>query len=262
LPTPYTYTGQYHYTDDITTPGVTEGFGLMFYNARWYDPALSRFPQPDSIIPDLYSPQDWDRYSYARNNPLKYVDPDGHRPCDEERGCGEPVDEFQLRLGRSYEGNWDTKAQQKNQDKLNKILGGIEFTASILSEPVDWILTGKDCIEGKCNVFTFLALCPLIPGSKVDDIVEAIKKIDGVEASIDDALDTALKFLGEGYQDMGKGRFISADGLRQVRMGDADILGLHGKGPHINFDFLGPNPAKPGSYTQLFPSIHVYLFGR
>ena len=34
----YTYTGQYTYTDDPTTSGVTEGFGLMFYNARWYDP--------------------------------------------------------------------------------------------------------------------------------------------------------------------------------------------------------------------------------
>jgi RHS repeat-associated protein len=28
------------------------GFGLMFYNARWYDPALGRFAQPDTIIPE------------------------------------------------------------------------------------------------------------------------------------------------------------------------------------------------------------------
>ncbi len=81
LPTPYTYTGQYHYTDDITTPGVTEGFGLMFYNARWYDPALSRFTQPDSIIPDPNNPIDWDRYGYSYGNPVKYIDPDGHWPC-------------------------------------------------------------------------------------------------------------------------------------------------------------------------------------
>jgi hypothetical protein len=26
-----------NYLDDPTTVGVTEGFGLMFYNARWYD---------------------------------------------------------------------------------------------------------------------------------------------------------------------------------------------------------------------------------
>ena len=30
----YTYTGQFSYMDDPTTTGTTEGFGLMFYNAR------------------------------------------------------------------------------------------------------------------------------------------------------------------------------------------------------------------------------------
>jgi RHS repeat-associated protein len=47
----FTYTGQYTHMDDPTTAGVTEGFGLMFYNARWYDPALGRFAQADTIVP-------------------------------------------------------------------------------------------------------------------------------------------------------------------------------------------------------------------
>jgi hypothetical protein len=41
---------------------------------------LNRWTSPDSIIPDPYNPQDWDRYSYSRNNPLKYTDPTGHDP--------------------------------------------------------------------------------------------------------------------------------------------------------------------------------------
>jgi RHS repeat-associated protein len=91
LPTQYTYTEQYSYTDDITTQGVTEGFGLMFYNARWYDPALGGWNQSDSIIPDPYNPLDWDRYTYARNNPVKFTDPNGHKPC--ELACdGETID--------------------------------------------------------------------------------------------------------------------------------------------------------------------------
>jgi RHS repeat-associated protein len=52
--------------------------GLYFYNARWYDPYLNRWLSPDSIIPDPYNPLDFDRYSYARNNPIKYNDPTGH----------------------------------------------------------------------------------------------------------------------------------------------------------------------------------------
>ena len=38
LPTKYTYTGQYTHMDGLATSGVTEGFGMMFFNARWYDP--------------------------------------------------------------------------------------------------------------------------------------------------------------------------------------------------------------------------------
>jgi len=50
----------------------------MFYNARWYDPYLNYFTQPDTIVPNPYNSQDWDRYSYARNNPVRYNDPSGH----------------------------------------------------------------------------------------------------------------------------------------------------------------------------------------
>jgi len=73
--------------DDPATTAATEGFGLMFYNARWYDPYLNHFSQPDSIVPDPGNSQDWDRYSYSRNNPLRYNDPSGHKPCDDEHGC-------------------------------------------------------------------------------------------------------------------------------------------------------------------------------
>ncbi|GAP16103.1 protein containg RHS repeat-associated core domain [Longilinea arvoryzae] len=58
--------------------------GLYFYNARFYDPYLSRWIQPDSIIPNVYYPQDWDRFSYVKGNPIKYNDPSGHCVWD---GC-------------------------------------------------------------------------------------------------------------------------------------------------------------------------------
>ena len=35
--------------------------------------------QPDSLIPDPSNPQDLNRFSYTRNNPIKYIDPTGHR---------------------------------------------------------------------------------------------------------------------------------------------------------------------------------------
>ncbi|NOH04091.1 MAG: hypothetical protein HND47_20035 [Chloroflexi bacterium] len=66
-PTQYTYTGQYSYTAD---------FGLMFYNARWYDPSLKRFAQADSIVPP--GVQGLDRYAYVNNSPIQNTDPTGY----------------------------------------------------------------------------------------------------------------------------------------------------------------------------------------
>ena len=67
----------------VTSHGFTgqrldSSTGLYFYNARYYDPQLGRFTQPDSIVQDYADPQTLNRYSYARNNPLIYVDPSGH----------------------------------------------------------------------------------------------------------------------------------------------------------------------------------------
>jgi RHS repeat-associated protein len=68
LVTDFTFTGQ----------RAERGFGLMDYNARYYDPWLGRFVSPDSIIPSIGDPQALDRYAYTYNNPLKYNDPSGH----------------------------------------------------------------------------------------------------------------------------------------------------------------------------------------
>jgi RHS repeat-associated protein len=81
-PSDYTYTGQYSNVDD---------FGLLYYNARWYDPTIARFVQADSIVPDPDNSQSFDRFAYGLNNPSRYTDPTGHwvlesnKPEDEVR---------------------------------------------------------------------------------------------------------------------------------------------------------------------------------
>ncbi len=65
---PYKYTGQEY---DSST-------GLYFYQARYYDPLLGRFTQPDTIVSDIYIPMAWNRYTYVMNNPFRYTDPTGH----------------------------------------------------------------------------------------------------------------------------------------------------------------------------------------
>ena len=81
LSTDHTYTGQ---VNDETT-------GLAFYNARYYDPATARFITPDSIVPNPNDGQDYNRYTYVRNNPVRFQDPTGH--CVFDAPClGEAVD--------------------------------------------------------------------------------------------------------------------------------------------------------------------------
>jgi hypothetical protein len=55
---------------------------LYYYGARYYDAALGRFVQADTIVPNPGNPQALNRYSYVYNNPLRYTDSTGHDPED------------------------------------------------------------------------------------------------------------------------------------------------------------------------------------
>ena len=61
------YTG---HTDDDST-------GLVYMQQRYYDPTMGRFLSVDPAGVDADDPRTFNRYSYAANNPYKYIDPDG-----------------------------------------------------------------------------------------------------------------------------------------------------------------------------------------
>ena len=50
---------------------------LVNMNGRVYDPAVSQFLSPDRYVADITNSLDFNRYMYARNNPLIYTDPSG-----------------------------------------------------------------------------------------------------------------------------------------------------------------------------------------
>ena len=76
LPTEFGYTGQRH--DRSTAQNTAGTDGLLYYGARYYDSYLNRWAQADTIVPNLYNPQSYNRYSYTYNNPVRYYDRDGH----------------------------------------------------------------------------------------------------------------------------------------------------------------------------------------
>lgn len=61
------YTGHEHLND----------FGLINMNGRMYDPVMSMMISPDNNVQMPQMSQNFNRYSYCLNNPLKYNDPTG-----------------------------------------------------------------------------------------------------------------------------------------------------------------------------------------
>jgi RHS repeat-associated protein len=57
---------------------MLDDLGLVHMNGRIYDPLLGRFLSPDPIIQFPNDLQNYNRYTYALNNPLKYTDPTGN----------------------------------------------------------------------------------------------------------------------------------------------------------------------------------------
>jgi RHS repeat-associated protein len=75
FPTDYRFTGQRFHSY----------IKLYHMGARFYDPALGRWTSADTIVPDSSAPQSFNRYTWVLGNPLKFVDPTGHREtaCDD-----------------------------------------------------------------------------------------------------------------------------------------------------------------------------------
>jgi RHS repeat-associated protein len=70
-------------TADLTDRGYTghkhnDDLGLIYMNARYYLPGIGRFISADTLVPDPTNPQQFNRYTYVLNNPLRYTDPTGH----------------------------------------------------------------------------------------------------------------------------------------------------------------------------------------
>ena len=62
---------------------------LDYFGARYFAGAQGRLTSPDAPFNDQHpeDPQSWNLYTYARNNPLLYVDPSGAYVCSANTDC-------------------------------------------------------------------------------------------------------------------------------------------------------------------------------
>jgi RHS repeat-associated protein len=97
------------------SPGYTghvqdSSSGLVYMQARYYDPVVGRFLSIDPGGPQDGMPGSFNRYAYALNNPYRYVDPDGRWVEDAVIGVAS-VSIGAYSLGRNVsDGNWSAAA--------------------------------------------------------------------------------------------------------------------------------------------------------
>ena len=87
-------------------------FDIINMNGRLYDPVLGRFFSPDNYVQMPDNSQNFNRYSYCLNNPLKYTDPSG--------------DFWNLIIGAAIGGvfNWASHGFQFNAKGLGYLVTG------------------------------------------------------------------------------------------------------------------------------------------
>lgn len=140
-PTDFRYTGQLSQAE----------VGLYYYGARWYDPALGRFVQVDTIIPLLGTPKAWDRYSYVLNNPIILTDPSGHFPC-----MGNCIRDTLVPGGHPQMFEFESSGQQWTAEEIDAVLTQGNYTFQALANSANRLMR-QLCEAGEnvsCQVIT------------------------------------------------------------------------------------------------------------
>jgi RHS repeat-associated protein len=81
--TTHKFTGKERDPETASAPGLLNG--LDNFEARYNSSSLGRFMSPDPMSfmnHKMIDPQQWNMYSYARNNPLRMVDSNGMWPTE------------------------------------------------------------------------------------------------------------------------------------------------------------------------------------
>jgi RHS repeat-associated protein len=103
--------------------------GLDYFGARYFSGAQGRFTSPDALLNSgrPWEPQSWNRYAYALNNPLKYVDPTGLYEWATNCGAGDEQCEnnrkrFREALETTRRAAENLKKRSAERKKLEDIL--------------------------------------------------------------------------------------------------------------------------------------------
>ena len=114
--------------------------GLEWFETRYFSGPQGRFTSPHLPFADQFpwDPQGWNLYTYSRNNPLRYTDPDGQAHTDPNGfWAGDVNGECQQLNGTTV--CWNAKSQQWEPPP----------PISVLDLPGQWFAGFVDLINNK-----------------------------------------------------------------------------------------------------------------
>jgi RHS repeat-associated protein len=137
----YTYTDQ---EQDATD--------LLYYGARYHNPAIEQFTQPDQLNTFALTgdPQSLNPYSYTRNNPVNRIDPTGN--FDMRRAT-----EWVVGITDKIFG-YDSKKEQRTQHRMASLEPGEYVSIPVSQEPLPSFM---ECLVGACVDFAKDAFAPV-----------------------------------------------------------------------------------------------------
>ncbi len=212
-----TATTAFGYTGAYTDPTS----GLVYLEHRYYDPSTGQFISNDPLQTLTQQP-----YSYTNGNPTNGIDPSGLM-CSLS-GCLSDIGNGLAGFGAGLTGGLSTD-----------LLNDIGISPNVCSTAYQ----DADTAGGATGLAAMAFFFP--EGDLLEAATEAggdlaaedggALPLDGSSMSTDEALTQGGAYLGDGYTEPepGSGRYVSADGTRVFRMGESDITGAHGGGPHV-----------------------------
>ncbi|GAA5784049.1 RHS repeat domain-containing protein [Chitiniphilus shinanonensis] len=135
-------------TQWFTGKPCEDKIGLSYYGAWWYDPTLGRFMAMDPVDWVEESPvHSFNRYAYANNNPLRYIDPDGRFAAGTAEQALEPHAAMLGATGQSCSacvgGAFDATVAEWERGGLQDV-----YPEALLIAPMRFYFSMKNLFEG------------------------------------------------------------------------------------------------------------------
>jgi RHS repeat-associated protein len=197
------------------SPGYTghvqdSSSGLVYMQARYYDPVVGRFLSIDPEGPQDGVPGSFNRYAYALNNPYRYVDPDGRWAEDTVIGVAS-VSIGAYSLGRNVsDGNWSAAAV----DVGGLVLDGVAMALPVVPAAVGLAIQASRASSQAAQGAKSLARM----SGQLRDAAKGKGNFGLGNATRSQAEELGKAWVGEGAKLASDGKtLISLDGLRQYR---------------------------------------------